>query len=113
MKSRNPAKSLRSFIVVWPLLEGLLLPLGSGGLAHVVAFAMSPHHWHCKKPGFSGSGKSHSPLLTKKTLATPNPAILDGIRLFFLELGIIRRALGAESKCGLVETLPKLRSLWY
>jgi hypothetical protein len=53
------------------------------------------------------------PFLTFKTLATANPALLDGIRLLFLDVGTTGREQKAVMTRFLVEALPKLRSLRY
>lgn len=53
------------------------------------------------------------PFLTFRTLATANPALLDSIRLLFLDVGATGREHKMEMTRFLVDALPKMRSLRY
>jgi len=119
--------------LLWIVLEDLLPSLGSD-LAHYKLEVPSDLLWlrlTCRrfrdvitplafrrvKLLWNQQGKIGTPLsqpfLTFSTLATENPALLDGIRLLFLDFGSTSREHRAEMTRFLVEALPKMRSLRY
>jgi len=119
--------------ILWHILEGLLPPLVSD-LAHYKLEAPSellhlrltcrrfrdvitPLAFRRVKLCWNQQGKLGTPIsqpfLTFRTLATANPALLDGIRLLLLDFVTTGREHKAEMTRFLVDALPKMRSLRY
>lgn len=119
--------------LLWVILEDLLPPLVSD-LAHYKLEAprellrlrlmcrrfrdiITPLAFRRVKLLWNQQGKIGTPLsqpfLTFIMLATANPALLDSIRLLFLDFGTTSREHKVEMTRFLVDALPKMRSLRY